>query len=553
MLIGISAISIPVHLLEMKYTVNDPEERYIRLIFVIVLTFWSAYFVKLWKRRNAILNVKWGSMEAEKDSHAEIRPQYNGNPRQGFYSKGGFVDLSDLDASNPDNSNASTDFTSNGEKETWIPDRITVKSLVRTFQKDLDFELGSLETGESLEDLPVFPFFEKKEQQRRVRIGWLMTALLSFIMINLTFLPTFYSRSITRRFSKYSFDEAVPGVLTAILIFISEQCWHQIYPSLVKWENHRRHQSYLDSLIIKRFSLDFTLNFCSLFYIAFIKPYTPDNPCVINPTDGKPDCFLELRYMLSSIVITKATLEHFIELGIPILLVAFNKILLWFSVRSHSREESLEARSMLLPTQFTGRDRTEDEEEFAESNLNSDSAEIDDFAELILQYAFVALFGVVYPLTPLLFYLSNLLECRTDAFKYLFVHNRPPATTGSSIGKWVSTMKFIMLAGIVTNAILLTFTGNRKLEYIQFVSNRRIASFFIIMTSLFILILLIDYAIGDVPSKVYRLKARQDYLIARYFGVGEKPHYKLNITGDTKMSNTEQEGADDDLVSLIRQ
>jgi len=96
-----------------------------------------------------------------------------------------------------------------------------------------------------------------------------------------------------------------------------------------------------------------------------------------------------------------------------------------------------------------------------------------------------------------------------------------------------------MLAGIVTNAILLTFTGNRKLEYIQFVSNRRIASFFIIMTSLFILILLIDYAIGDVPS--------------RYFGVGEKPHYKLNITGDTKMSNTEQEGADDDLVSLIRQ
>lgn len=276
---------------------------------------------------------------------------------------------------------------------------------------------------------------------------------------------------------------------------------------------------------------------------------------MINPTDGKPDCFLELSNMLSSIVITKATLEHLIELGIPILMIAFNKILLWFSVRSDSREESSEARRMLLPTEFTGKDRTEDAEDVAESGLNSVTADttIEDYGELIVAYGYVALFAVAYPVTPLIFYFSLLIECRTDAFKYLFVQNRPPAKTASSIGTWISAMKFIMWSGIITNAILLTFTGNRKLEYISSVSNRRVASFFIIMTILFILIFTIDYAIDDVPSKVHRLKARQDFLIARYFGVGEKPHYKLNVTGNTNISGTEDEDADTDLASLVRQ
>lgn len=260
MLIGIAVISIPVHILENKYTVFDPEEKYLRLFFVFVLTFWSAYFVKLWKRRNSILNLQWGSLEAEKESHFEVRPQFDGDPRKGFYSKGGFVDLSDLDPSHPESNSTPADSNKSGEEESWIPDEITVTSVVRTFQKDPDFELENSETGELLNDLPVFPFFEKKEQLRRVRIGWLITLLFSLVMITVTFLPTFYAHSIIRRLSKYSFADAVPGFLTGILIFVCEQCWHQIYPSLVKWENHRRRQSYLDSLIIKRFSLDFTLS-----------------------------------------------------------------------------------------------------------------------------------------------------------------------------------------------------------------------------------------------------------------------------------------------------
>ncbi len=38
----------------------------------------------------------------------------------------------------------------------------------------------------------------------------------------------------------------------------------------------------------------------------------------------------------------------------------------------------------------------------------------------------------------------------------------------------------------------------------------------------------IDYA--DVPGRTLRRKARQEYLIYRWFGIGERSHYKQNMT-----------------------
>lgn len=54
----------------------------------------------------------------------------------------------------------------------------------------------------------------------------------------------------------------------------------------------------------------------SLFYIAFIKRYTTNNPCRIGKS-GKPDCMMELEFQLMSLVITKATLQQVMEVGIP--------------------------------------------------------------------------------------------------------------------------------------------------------------------------------------------------------------------------------------------
>lgn len=274
MLIGIAAISIPVHFLENKYTVFDTEEKYLRLIYVFVLIFWSAYFVKLWKRRNAILNVKWGSLEAEKESYFEVRPQYDGKPRQGFYSKGGFVDLSDLDASMPDKNNDPLVSPSNEEDESWIPDEITVNSVFETFQNDPDFQLLTRRnTGSVLKNLPSFPFFDKKEQLRRIRIGWVVTIAYGISMVCLTCLPVFYVQAIVDKFSDYSWGDSVPGISAAILIFLSEHGWKFVFPYFVKWENHRTRQSYINSIIIKRFSFDFTVSkwsICSPYCILIL-------------------------------------------------------------------------------------------------------------------------------------------------------------------------------------------------------------------------------------------------------------------------------------------
>jgi len=446
----------------------------------------------------------------------------------------------------------------NGEDESWIPDQITVNSVLETFQNDPDFVLNSRRnTGSVLNDLPCFPYFPAKEQRRRIRIGWMVTVLYGFSMICITCLPVYYVQAIVDKFSKYSWGDSVPGITTGILIFLSEHGWKFVFPYFSKWENHRTKQGYLNSIIIKRFSFDFTVNFVSLFYIAFVKPYTPENPCVINVLDGNPDCFMELRNMLASVVVTKASIEHITEIGVPMLVIAFNRVKLWLSVRVYSgnQDESDQVRKILLPRTLTGMKRSEDEADITEYGLPTFEDTTEDFSELVLQYGYVAMFGMVYPLTPLIFYLSNLIESRSDAYKYLFIQNRPPSENSASIGKWLETMKFIMWTAIFTNATLVIFTSHRGHETFDSVSNRRIVAFFVLQNVLLLITYLIDYAYEDIPGRVHRLKARQDYLIARYFGHGEKPYYKLNISGHSNLSQDHEEDKNDgnsDLVDLVK-
>lgn len=47
---------------------------------------------------------------------------------------------------------------------------------------------------------------------------------------------------------------------------------------------------------------------------------------------------------------------------------------------------------------------------------------LDDYAELAIQYGYTTLFVAAFPLAPLLAYISNIVEIRTDAGKLLYVH-----------------------------------------------------------------------------------------------------------------------------------
>ena len=84
----------------------------------------------------------------------------------------------------------------------------------------------------------------------------------------------------------------------------------------------------------------------------------------------------------------------------------------------------------------------------------------EDYNELVIQYGFVTLFVVAYPLIPLLAMLNNAIELNVDAFKLCSVHRRPfPRPGVTSIGVWFFFLRLMSNIAIGTNIALLLFTS----------------------------------------------------------------------------------------------
>ncbi len=60
---------------------------------------------------------------------------------------------------------------------------------------------------------------------------------------------------------------------------------------------------------------------------------------------------------------------------------------------------------------------------------------LDEYAEMVIQYGYVTLFAAAFPLAPLLAYVNNLVEIRTDSWKMLKQNHRPTYRGAKGIGR----------------------------------------------------------------------------------------------------------------------
>jgi anoctamin-10 len=67
----------------------------------------------------------------------------------------------------------------------------------------------------------------------------------------------------------------------------------------------------------------------------------------------------------------------------------------------------------------------------------------------------VALWSVIWPITPLCAVLNNWLELRSDAVKLCLSHRRPVPQRGDSIGPWLNNIKFLSWLGTLTTSTLI--------------------------------------------------------------------------------------------------
>ncbi|KAI1461553.1 DUF590-domain-containing protein [Annulohypoxylon moriforme] len=86
-----------------------------------------------------------------------------------------------------------------------------------------------------------------------------------------------------------------------------------------------------------------------------------------------------------------------------------------------------------------------------------------DYREMIVQFGYLSLFSVIWPLTPLCFFVNNWVELRSDAMKIAVTTQRPIPWRADSIGPWLNSLGFISWFGsLVSSAIVYLFSDEAE-------------------------------------------------------------------------------------------
>ena len=232
-------------------------------------------------------------------------------------------------------------------------------------------------------------------------------------------------------------------------------------------------------MIFKHFALEFVNRYCALFHAAFW----------LNDLDV-------LRSLLISLLTINAVLNNAVEIGTPMLKSAYNR----WSNRVKARKERLkgakdkavgqsEPSALLVngkptlhidttgtaagvevvsepelpisanqttfpPTEQRCKLKEILEEEVAKTDYDLNA----DYLEIVIQYGYVTMFVVAFPLAPALALLNNIFESRVDLFK-LTECRRPALQQRSNIGSWQYCMEFISFLAVITNCYLIVMVS----------------------------------------------------------------------------------------------
>lgn len=245
-------------------------------------------------------------------------------------------------------------------------------------------------------------------------------------------------------------------------------------------EVHRTQTSYNDSLIMKGFCFEFINRYFLLFYIAFFKSGefmgTPDTCDVVNEAvvvDGiegevpVPDCINDLATQLKVVFVFKTIVQQIKEIYYPDIKRCYRR---WRETRGLEEPEELDELDE-LGEEASPRTRRRrggltyvEEQNIMDSYEHPFPATYDDFQEMTIQFGFMTLFAVAYPIGALFALANNILEIRVDGQKLTTDCRRPRYRDAEDIGSWMTVLQCITVCAVITNSLLVSFSSTTLVQ-----------------------------------------------------------------------------------------
>ena len=259
-------------------------------------------------------------------------------------------------------------------------------------------------------------------------------------------------------------------VLTGILTNFARQ--------LNNYENYETRGSYDDSLIEKEFILNFITSYLPIFLTAFV--YVPFGSVIVP--------YLDLFSLTVRPFAENDTQMQIPKTGFTIDPSRLTKQVIYFTVTAQIVNQGMEIvvpylkrrglnkykemqneRAAKKGGAVPGASENDEPDETAFLARVRKEAELDhydvtsDLREMVLQFGYLSLFSVVWPLTGLSFLVNDWLELRTDAIKICVEMQRPTPWRADTIGPWLDSLAFLTWLGSVTSSALVYLFSNNGL------------------------------------------------------------------------------------------
>ncbi|KAF9435753.1 hypothetical protein BGZ76_005589 [Entomortierella beljakovae] len=316
-------------------------------------------------------------------------------------------------------------------------------------------------TGEKL------PFFSPWKRWSRqlagvpvVLGGALALAAVITTVFSIEVFFTIYYDGYMKNILKY-----LPMVLYSLAIPNVASFCKTVAQKLTDYENYETRASHEYHLMQKVFIFNALTSYMSILLTAYI--YIPFGPQVITSLQTYGVAFSSanidpgmLQTRLKAFMITTQAVSFVTETIVPWLtrraMTGAAKIQNKVSDKLHHRDtsktgfvvEDSEGARLFLK-------RVEKQAALPVYDVN------EDYAEMVLQFGYVSLFSVIWPLTGLCAFVNNFVELRSDAAKISFNARRPIPARTDSIGPWIDNIQRVTWFSSLTNAsILYLFNGS---------------------------------------------------------------------------------------------
>lgn len=341
-------------------------------------------------------------------------------------------------------------------------------------------------------------FFPLKEKIKKFIIsGIIITVSLCIFMITAGVLLIF--PKVWIHIGIYT--SVTTAVVSLIVMLTLRMLYSNLALRLTDFENHRTQTTYEDSLILKIFLFDFVNFYTALLYILILKQqYVKDliNSPEVTTGCEYDNCFTELTVQLAIIMIGKQAIGQISEVLIPFVKSRLNK----GTIKQVLGEDEVNPQWV------------------DDDNLDvPPPIEDSEYIEIVIQFGFISLFCTVFPLAPLFAWINNIVESRSDAFKYINAMRRPVGYQAQDIGMWEKALTFLSVFGVLSNTIIIAFYSSwLKAQFLKYVDDDEthlliVRLLFIIAFEHFVYIIkVIAYFIPNESASLKEAIAREKYL-----------------------------------------